>query len=223
MKLPLSRPTSDRFTALADVAKTLGHPHRQALLEYIAQGERSVERLAELSGLSVANASQHLQLLRRAGCVQTRRNGKHVLYRLGSGPLPDVLAALHKFVEHQHAQIHQIITESRNQREHMDAVSIQELLGRAADDTVVLLDVRSHEEYAQGHLPGAVNIPIEQLVERVGELEKNVDIVAYCRGRYCVLSADAVTVLRTSGRQARPLAGGVPEWQDAGLALQADP
>lgn len=221
MKLPLTHLTPDRFTALADVAKTLGHPHRLALLEFIAQGECSVERLAELSGLSVANTSQHLQHLRRAGCAQARRDGKHMLYRLGSGPLLDVLATLAGFVEHQQAEIHQVITESRNQREQMDAVSIQELLIRATDDAVVLLDVRSHEEYAQGHLPGAINIPLEHLAARIGELSKDVDIVAYCRGRYCVLSADAVTVLRSGGRQARPLAGGVPEWQAAGLAVQA--
>lgn len=216
-----SSPSPERLAALAEVAKALGHPHRLALLQHIAQGERSVESLAELAELSVANASQHLQHLRRAGCVQTRRDGKHILYGVGSGPVLHVLAALHEYVEHQQAQILDVLTESRHQREHMQAVTIQELLGRAADDTVVLLDVRPREEYARGHLPGAINIPFEHLVERVGELADNVDIVAYCRGRYCVLTAEAVTVLRASGRRARALAGGVPEWQAAGLAVEA--
>ncbi|MBN9461098.1 MAG: ArsR family transcriptional regulator [Burkholderiales bacterium] len=210
------------FAAQADVAKALGHPHRLALLQQIALGESSVERLAELSGLSVANASQHLQHLKRAGCVLARRDGKHVFYRLSSVPMADVLVALGNYVGYRQAQISEVLVQSRQQPEGMESVSIRDLLGRIEDGTVVLLDVRQDDEFAQDHLPGAVNIPLEQLERRVDELSENADIVAYCKGQYCVLTMEAVNILRASGRRARPLAGGVSEWRAAGLMSAKD-
>ncbi len=208
-----------RLDPLAEVAKTLGHPHRLALLEQIVRGERSVEKLAELTGISVANASQHLQHLKRAGCVQTRRDGKHMLYRLGPGPLAAVVSALHDYVAFQHARIREAITDSRQRPQEMESVSIDSLLDRLEEGAVVLLDIRDGDEFAQGHLPGAINIPLEQLADRVGELSRGTEVVAYCRGPYCVLSMQAVTILQTLGVQATALAGGVPEWRAAGLPL----
>ncbi|ABM41580.1 MULTISPECIES: ArsR/SmtB family transcription factor [Pseudomonadota] len=211
---------SSRLDPLAEVAKTLGHPHRLALLEQIVRGERSVEKLAELTGITVANASQHLQHLKRAGCVQTRRDGKHMLYRLGPGPLASVVVALHDYVEFQHSRIREAIADSRQRPQEMESVSIDGLLDRMDEGAVVLLDIRGDEEFAQAHLPGAINIPLEQLADRIGELSRDTEVVAYCRGPYCVLSMQAVSILQAHGMQATPLAGGVPEWRAAGLALQ---
>lgn len=214
---------SDRFDALAELARTLGHAHRLALLEHIAQGERSVERLAELSGLSLANASQHLQHLRRAGLVQTRRAGKRVLYRLGGGPVANVLAALRDFAAHQHAEIQALAADSRQRPERLEGIAIEDLLGRMAEGSVVLLDVRPADEYALGHLPGAINIPTEELARRLGELPPGRDIVAYCRGPYCVLSTEAVAALQARGFHARRLGAGFPEWKAAGLQVELAP
>lgn len=129
---------SSRLDPLAEVAKTLGHPHRLALLEQIVRGERSVEKLAELTGITVANASQHLQHLKRAGCVQTRRDGKHMLYRLGPGPLASVVVALHDYVEFQHSRIREAIADSRQRPQEMESVSIDGLLDRMDEGAVVL-------------------------------------------------------------------------------------
>lgn len=221
MNSPDSPQPSQRFDALAEIAKTLGQAHRLALLEHIAQGERAVERLAELSGLSVANTSQHLQHLRRAGFVQTRRDGKRVLYRLGAGPIAPLLAALRGYAEHQHAEIRDVIADSIHQRDRLDGISIEELLGMLDSGSVVLLDVRPPEEFAQGHLPGAINIPTEDLERRLADLPAGTDIVAYCRGPYCVLSTDAVAALRAHGMPARRLEAGFPEWKAAGLQVEA--
>ncbi|MFD4838506.1 ArsR/SmtB family transcription factor [Achromobacter sp. NPDC058515] len=218
MNSPAAPQPSPLFDALADVAKTLAHPHRLVLLEHIQQGERPVERLAELSGLSIANASQHLQQLRRAGLVQTRRDGKRVLYRLGSGPIANVLASLRDYAAHQQTEMQGVIADSVHQRERLEGISVEELLDRMKN--VVVLDVRPAEEYALGHLPGAVNIPTEELERRLAELPKNVEIVAYCRGPYCVLSTDAVRALRERGLSAHRLNAGFPEWKAAGLRVE---
>lgn len=223
MNPPETPQPSHRFDALAEIAKTLGQAHRLALLEHIAQGERAVERLAELSGLSVANTSQHLQHLRRAGLVQARRVGKRVLYRMGAGPIAPLLAALRGYAEHQHAQMREVIADSIHQRDRLDGVSIEELRSMLDSGGVVLLDVRPPEEFAQGHLPGAINIPAEDLERRLADLPAGADIVAYCRGPYCVLSTEAVAALRAHGVPARRLDAGFPEWKAAGLQVQAEP
>ena len=212
---------AQRFGALAEIAKTLGHAHRLVLLEHIAQGERAVERLAELSGLSVANTSQHLQHLRRAGFVQTRRDGKRVLYRLGAGPVAQLLAALRLYAEHQHAEIQEVVADSILRRDRLEGVSLDELQSMMDSGSVVLIDVRPAEEFALGHLPGAINIPPEQLERHLAELPADADIVAYCRGPYCVLSSDAVAALQARGLHARRLAVGFPEWKAAGLRVEA--
>lgn len=212
--------TSPHFADMAELARSLAHPHRLALLEHAAQGERPVERLAELTGLSMANASQHLQLLRRAGFVQARREGKRVLYRLGEGPVAELLAALRRQMEHAHGQMAQVIADSAQRPERLDAVSREQLLGLLADDGVTLLDVRPADEYAQGRLPGALNIPLEELDRRLAELPPGRQIVAYCRGPYCVLSHDAVAALRARGLPARRLDAGFPDWKAAGLPVE---
>ena len=207
------------FIELAELARTLGNTHRLILLEHIAQGERAVERLAELSGLSIANTSQHLQHLKRTGFVQTRREGKRVLYRLGNGPIMNLLDALRQNAEHNRSEIHELISDSFNQRDKLELISREELLSRMQDDSITLLDVRPAEEFALGHLPGAINIPFEELEHRINELPADQEIVAYCRGPYCVLSFEAVAALNKKGLKVRRLKSGFPDWKAAGLQV----
>lgn len=216
----MTEPPSQIFVDVAELARSLAHPHRLVLLDHIAREERAVERLAELSGLSMANASQHLQSLRRAGLVQTRRDGKRVLYRLGAGPVANLLAALRQHAEHTRAEIRLVVADSFSQPERLDAMSREELLTLLQGGGVMLLDVRPQDEFAEGHLPGALNIPLEELELRLAELPPGQEIVAYCRGPHCVLSADAVAALRAKGLRARRLADGFPDWKAAGLPVE---
>jgi ArsR family transcriptional regulator len=207
------------FEQFAELARVLGHANRLELLEYAAQGERAVERLAQLTGLSVANASQHLQVLRRAGFVRARREGKQVLYRLGDGPVLELLGALRRYAEHSRAEMRGIVADYFERLDALEPVSRRELMQRLKDKSVLLLDVRPEDEFAQGHLPGALNVPLGQLGKRLSKLPKGTQIVAYCRGPYCVLSFEAVAALRAKGFDARRLEDGYPEWKGAGLPI----
>jgi rhodanese-related sulfurtransferase len=209
------------FADLAEIARTLGHAHRLMLLEHIAQGERPVERLAELTDLTIANTSQHLQHLRRAGFVETRRDGKRVLYRLGNGPIEAVLTSLRGYAEHMRAEIRQLIADPINADGRHDSISRDELLERLLTGGITLLDVRSTEEYALGHLPGALNIPADELERRLSEIPHGQEVVAYCRGPYCVLSTTAAALLEAKGFRVRRLAAGFPDWKAAGLSVEA--
>ncbi|MFK8328827.1 ArsR/SmtB family transcription factor [Pseudomonas sp. BJa5] len=200
---------------IADLARTLGHAHRLSLLQAIAQGERAVEQLAQQCELSVANTSQHLQHLRRAGFVQTRRDGKRVLYRLSGGPVQGLLAALGQFAEYNRAAMRALLDDSRQTPDQLEGISREELLERLREHSVTLLDVRPADEFAQGHLPGAINIPFQELQQRLGELPPSQEVIAYCRGPWCVFSRDAVAALRAGGLQARHFANGVEHWPDA--------
>jgi rhodanese-related sulfurtransferase/DNA-binding transcriptional ArsR family regulator len=207
------------FAQFATVAKTLGHAHRLELLEQLAQGERSVEILAQKTGLSIANASQHLQQMRRAGLVASRRDGKFVYYRLADDSVLDVLAALRRVAERNLAEVEQVVRSYFNERDALEAVSREELLQRSRAGAVTVLDVRPEDEFALGHLPGAVNIPLRALEKRLSELDPVNEVVAYCRGPYCVLSYEAVAALRARGFKARRLEDGLPEWRAAGLPV----
>ncbi|OCC03181.1 ArsR family transcriptional regulator [Labrys sp. WJW] len=207
------------FEQFADLARVLGHAHRLELLEHASQGERSVERLAQLTGLSLANASQHLQHLRRGGFVQSRRVGNRVLYRLGDGPILELLSALRCYAEHSQSEVREIVTDYFDRLDRLEPVSREELLNRLEDGSITLLDVRPEDEFALGHLPGALNLPFDELERRLSELPPNQEIVAYCRGPYCVLSFEAVALLRTKGYRIRRLEDGFPEWKAAGLQV----
>jgi len=207
------------FSQFAAVARALGHPHRLELLEHLAQGERSVEALAERVGVSIANASQHLHQLRRAGLVASRRDGKYVLYRLGDESVLALVALLRQFAERNIAEVDRIVRSYFAARDGMEPVSRQELLERSRAGLVTVLDVRPADEFALGHLPGAVNIPQQQLDARLAELDPAQEIVAYCRGAYCVLSYEAVALLRERGFKARRLEDGFPEWRTGGLEV----
>ena len=207
------------FAEFAGVARALGHAHRLELLEHLAQGERSVEALAERVGLSIANASQHLQQLRRAGLVANRREGKFILYRLADEGVVGVTAALRAVAERNLAEVDRIRRGYFAERDSLEPVSRQELLARVEAGLVTVLDVRPEDEFALGHLPGAINIPVRELRSRLSELDPGREVIAYCRGAYCIFSFEAVAALRAEGRTARRLEEGFPEWRAAGLPV----
>jgi ArsR family transcriptional regulator len=173
--------------------------------------------------LSVANASQHLQQLRRAGLVASRRDGKFVLYTLADEGVLGLTAALSGIAERNLAEVDRIRRSYFDDRDNMEPVSREELLQRTRSDLVSVLDVRPHDEFAVGHLPGALNIPLDELETRLAELDPDHEIVAYCRGPYCVLSFEAVAVLRARGFNVRRLVDGLPEWKAAGLPVEKTP
>jgi len=214
--ITLQQPLAD----MAELARVLGHHHRLILLEHIARGEQPVERLVEASGLSVANTSQHLQQLRRGGFVQTRRDGKRVLYSLSQGPLLSLLGALREYVDYNHGQIRELLADSQQQPARLEGISREELRQRLEEGGMTLLDVRPSPEFDQGHLPGAINIPVEDLEQRLAELPAGQEVVAYCRGPYCVLSQNAAALLRAKGFRVRRLDDGFIDWQAAGLGVE---
>jgi rhodanese-related sulfurtransferase/DNA-binding transcriptional ArsR family regulator len=210
------------FAHFAAVAKSLAHPHRLELLEQLAQGERSVEVLADRTRLSIANASQHLQRMRRAGLVVNRRDGKFVYYGLVDDSVLDLLAALRRISERNVAEVDRVIRNYFHNRDSLEPISREELLKRSRAGEVTILDVRPKDEFALGHLPGAMNMPLRQLEMRLAEFDPAQEIVAYCRGPYCILSYEAVAVLRARGFKARRLEDGLPEWRAAGLPVVID-
>jgi rhodanese-related sulfurtransferase/biotin operon repressor len=214
-----SNPKRAMYTEFAAVAKAIGHEHRLELLELVAQGERSVERLAECTDLSVANVSQHLQHLRRAGLVAARRQAKFVLYSLADPAVLNLLASLHGVAERNVSEVDRILRSYFHERDGMEAISRTELLRRMKDKTVQVLDVRPEDEFALGHVPGARNVPLNQLKRYLSKLDRRTEIIAYCRGRYCVMSFEAVAQLRKCGFKARRLEDGLPEWKAAGLPV----
>jgi rhodanese-related sulfurtransferase/DNA-binding transcriptional ArsR family regulator len=214
-------PKSALFSQFAAVAKAVAHPHRLALLEQLAQGERSVEILAERVGVSIANSSQHLQHMRRAGLVTARREGKFVFYNLSDDAVLDLLASVRRIAERNLADVERVVRGYFDRRDSLEPVSRIELIKRLKAGLVTVLDVRPEDEFALGHVPGALNIPLSQLEKRLEEFDSGREIVAYCRGPYCVLSYEAVAMLRTHGFKARRLEDGLPEWRAAGLPLEA--
>ncbi|MCR4266836.1 metalloregulator ArsR/SmtB family transcription factor [Nitratireductor sp. ZSWI3] len=213
-------PKQALYAAFASVARALGSQHRLEIVEHLAQGERGVESLAERVGLSIANASQHLQHLRRAGLVASRRDGKYVLYRLADESVLGLTAAISGVAERHLAEVDRIRRSYFDDRDGMEPVSREELLRRTREGLVTVLDVRPLDEFEAGHLPGAVNIPLSELEARLAELDPDQEIVAYCRGPWCVLSFEAVAALRARGFKVRRLEDGLPEWRAAGLPVE---
>ncbi len=207
------------FTEFAAVGKALGSPKRLELLDLLAQGSRSVEDLAAAAELGLSTCSAHLQSLREAGLVETRRDGKRIFYSLAG----EDVAALWNAVRHV-AQRHRPRTELARRAylgpEDTEEVETQDLLRRVQGGEVVVLDVRPQPEYDAAHLPGALHIPLDELSERLSELPRDREIVAYCRGRYCVLAHDAVRLLEAEGRSARRATDGFLEWRLAGLPVE---
>jgi ArsR family transcriptional regulator len=209
------------YECLAEVAQALGHPHRLELLEHLAQGVRSVEDLSARARLTFANTSRHLQILRRARLVETERRGKHILYRLaGDAEVVALTKALGRVGERNMAEIGRVMADYFRARDALEPVSREDLFSRMHEGLVTVLDVRPEDEFSVGHLPGALNIPLSELERRLGELPPDREVIAYCRGPYCVLSFEAVTVLRKLGFVVRRLEDGYPEWKAAGLPVE---
>ncbi|OGA13827.1 MAG: ArsR family transcriptional regulator [Betaproteobacteria bacterium RIFCSPLOWO2_12_FULL_65_110] len=211
----------DVHAQLARVGKALSSGNRLELLESIAQGPRSVDELASMTRLSVANASKHLQELRRAGLVRARKEGLRVFYELAGSDVVALIAALGHVAETQLAEMEQLVRTYITARDDLEPVPAAELFKRSKLGLVTVLDVRPAKEFAAGHLPGAINVPVEDLGKRLRKLPKGREVIAYCRGPYCLLSVDAVALLRKKGFKARRLEDGFPEWKASGLPVEA--
>lgn len=208
------------FGQFARIGKALGHANRLQLLEFLAQGERSVEALARVSGLSVANTSQHLRQLRQADLVATRKEGKTVFYRVSDPDVVALIDQLRRVAERHLAKVDQLVSRYLTVKDGLEPLPAAELLARARAGLVTVIDVRPAEEYRGGHLPGAVSIPLEELEKHLRELDRDKEVIAYCRGPHCVLAFEAVARLRRKGWRARRLQNGFPEWQMAGFPVE---
>ena len=207
------------FEQLARVAGAFGSPKRLEIIDLLAQGERTVESIAAAVGMTVANTSRHLQILRNAGLVASRRAGLYVVYRVADDEVVAGYRQLRALAESRIAEVRQLSEAFFGQVDGAEPVGLDELLARSHAGDVVVVDVRPALEFEAGHLPGAVSIPLEELSQRITELDPDASIVAYCRGPYCVLAAQAVAQLREAGLQAERFAGGPPDWHASGLPL----
>jgi rhodanese-related sulfurtransferase/DNA-binding transcriptional ArsR family regulator len=210
------------FGQFAKIAKAVSSGNRLEMLEFLAQCEYSVEELARLMELSVANTSQHLQQLRQAGLVTTRKSGQRVFYRLNGDEVIDLLASLRTVAQRHLGEVDQLVSSYLTGKDNLEPVTGEELLQRAQEGSVLVLDVRPSAEYRAGHLPGAVNIALADLKKRLSDFDQALEIVAYCRGPYCVLEFEAVKFLRENGFRVRRLQDGYPEWKAAGWPVEYD-
>jgi len=207
------------YGQFARLGKALSNPDRLEMLELLAQRERTVDSLATELGISVANASQHLQALRQAALVESRKDGLFVHYRLADPGVFELSKVLRSVAERRLAELDRLVNEHFAHRTDAEPVAMDELLKRARSEQVVILDTRPAGEYLAGHIPGALSIPVADLQQRLKELSKRREYVAYCRGPYCIYADRAVEILRANGRQARRLAEGFPEWRSAGFPV----
>src|SRR5260221_1265412 len=201
------------YGQFARVGKALASPHRLEVLELLAQGERTVDALATEVGISKANASQHLQALREGGLVESRKQGLFVHYRLADASVFELCKAIRTVAERRLAELERIVRDHFGDRSDPEPVPMADLLARARSGKVVILDTRPASEFAAGHIAGALSVPVDELKRRLARLPKTKEYVAYCRGPYCVYADRAVELLRASGRRARPLTEGFPEWK----------
>jgi rhodanese-related sulfurtransferase/DNA-binding transcriptional ArsR family regulator len=205
------------YGQLARVGKALASPQRLELLELLAQGERTVVSLASETSMSIASTSQHLQALREGGLVESRKQGLFVHYRLADPSVFELTRALRLVAEKRLAELERVVRDHFGDRTEPEPVVMDQLLERARSGNVVIIDTRPASEYAAGHIAGAISVPIDDLQERLKQLPKSKEYVAYCRGPYCAYADRAVELLRANGRRARRLDQGFPEWKAAGL------
>ena len=220
MAIDIHRQFKDRlYGQFARIGKALSSPHRLEILELLAQSERTVDSLATEIGLSLANASQHLQALRQAALVDSRKDGLFVYYRLADVEVFELSRVLRTVAEGRLAELERLVREHFGDRANAEAVPMGELLKRARSKRVVILDTRPASEYVAGHIAGAISVPVDDLQRRLQQLTKGKEYVAYCRGPYCVYADRAVELLQAHGRRARRLIDGFPEWRAAGLPV----
>ena len=218
--MPFARETKDKlYTQFARLGHALSSPKRLELLDLLCQSEKTVEMLAEQALMSVANTSRHLQVLRTARLVDGRKDGVFVYYSLADGEVCDFFRSLRRLAENRIAEIDRIIADYFDASPHLQPIDRKNLLKRAKAGEVLILDVRPEDEYAAGHLPYAKSVPLSRLKERLKELSPKAEIVAYCRGPYCVLAQEAVSFLRSKGLKAIRLEDGVIEWREAGFPV----
>jgi rhodanese-related sulfurtransferase/DNA-binding transcriptional ArsR family regulator len=210
------------YGQFARIGKALASPHRLELLELLAQGERTVESLANEIGHSLANASQHLQALREGGLVESRKQGLYVHYRLADPTVFALCKALRSVAERRFAELERLVRDHFGDRSDQEPVGMDELVRHARKRDVVILDARPAHEFAAGHIAGAISVPVDELQDRLRHLPKTKEYVAYCRGPYCIYADRAVEALRASGRRARRLLDGFPEWKAAGLPIEME-
>jgi rhodanese-related sulfurtransferase/DNA-binding transcriptional ArsR family regulator len=210
----------DLFEQFARIGMALSNGKRLQILEYLAQGARNVETLAQLTGLSAASTSQHLQHLRQAGLVSASKEGLYVFYRMAGDSIVRLLAAVHAVGEEHLAEVNKLVRLYYESKDSLEPVPAKELMQRVKKGLVTVLDVRPPEEFAAGHIPGALNMPVSEIRKRLNEIPKDQEIVAYCRGPYCLMAFEAVVELRKKGRDARRLEDGFPEWRCAGLPVE---
>ena len=208
------------FDAFAEVAKAMSSGRRAEIIDVLAQGERHVEEIASEIDQSVANTSFHLRALAAVGLVATRRDGTRIYYRLASPQVGQLWAALRQVAVAHHATLDDLATAYLGHRDELDQIHRDELARRLHDGDLIVVDVRPEAEYGAGHIAGAKSIPIDRLARQLRSLPPDVDVIAYCRGPYCVFADDAVRLLRRRGRRARRLEDGYPEWQRAGLPVE---
>ena len=210
----------DLFSQFARVGKALSNGNRLEILEFLAQGERNVDELARVSGISVANTSQHLQQLRQAGLVVSRKEGLKVFYSISGDDVVALLDALRMVADRHVAEVERLVQTYLTVKDDLEPIPRDELINRIKEGSVVVLDVRPPEEYASGHVPGAMNVPLNELEDYLQKLDATQEVVAYCRGPHCILAFDAVARLREKGLQARRMEDGFPEWKISGLPVE---
>ncbi|WP_445664681.1 ArsR/SmtB family transcription factor [Fodinibius sp. AD559] len=208
------------YTELATITKAMANSHRLEVIELLAQGPCSVEYIAENTRLSIANASQHLQVLKKARLAKAEKKGKYNYYSLTNSKVYEVWKSLREFGFTQNAEIQRLIRDFRNDRQSLETVSLEDLHQRMEDNEVLVLDVRPDEEYKEGHIPGAISIPTKELEERMKDLPKDKQIVAYCRGPLCAMADDAVELLKQHGFESKRLEEGYPEWMLQNLSAE---
>ncbi|EHK55782.1 ArsR/SmtB family transcription factor [Allomesorhizobium alhagi] len=218
--MSIRNPKQALYEQFATVAKALGNPQRLELIEHLGQGPRSVDLLAMKLGLPIANVSQHLQSMRRAGLVSAERDGKFVNYRLADESVLAAFASIRTVAERHLAEVDRIVRGYFDARDDMEPVAREDLVQRMRDGLVTVLDVRPPDEFARGHVPGAINVPLGDLESRLQEIDPALEVVAYCRGPWCVMSFEAVAALRARGISARRLEDGLPEWKAAGMPVE---
>ncbi|MCU7550490.1 metalloregulator ArsR/SmtB family transcription factor [Chitinophagaceae bacterium LB-8] len=209
------------YSVLSQMVKAMANPHRLEIIDLLGQGERSVEEIARETNLSVANASQHLQVLRQSNLLQVKRKGNFIYYSLAGDNVYKSWKDLREIGLESLAEIDKLIKDFRIQKSSLEAISFDELMTRMKSGKTILLDVRPEVEFNSGHIPGAVNIPIEQFLDRTEKLSKSKQYIVYCRGPFCVFADEAVQILSQEGFKAKRLQEGFPDWKANGLPVSS--